>query len=380
MNKRVVRIRKPGRGCNDLRSSISETTRRQQMAEAMAQTAREKDLILSSIEESVILHDLDMKIIYANEMASITESTPAQEMVGRHCYEVRRNHPNPCPDDCPVRMTLETGHKGSKQMSTADGMTWQVKSFPVKNSKNELIGAVEITKDITDRKKMEHKMARLDRMNLIGEMAASFGHEIRNPMATVKGFLQMLSGKDELRQFIHYFEIMIEEIDRANSIITEYLTLSKDKVVVLSLQNLNSIVDGLYPLILADALHADMSVELNLTDIPLLLLDKNEVHQLLLNLVRNGLEAMRPGGVLGIRTYRERDEVILAVKDQGQGIDPAIIPKLGIPFVTTKENGTGIGLAICYKIAERNNGHIDVETDDSGTSFYVKFKIPAATN
>ncbi|MFA4886068.1 MAG: histidine kinase dimerization/phospho-acceptor domain-containing protein, partial [Desulfotomaculaceae bacterium] len=113
---------------------------------------------------------------------------------------------------------------------------------------------LNLKEEIDRREVMEKEMARLDRLNLIGEMAAGIGHEIRNPMTTVRGFLQLMEGKDRYAQDREFLELMICELDRANSIITEYLSLAKNKVMALKEHNLNSIVENLFPLIQADAM------------------------------------------------------------------------------------------------------------------------------
>jgi len=91
--------------------------------------------------------------------------------------------------------------------------------------------------------------------------------------------------------------------------------------------------------------------------------------------VRNGLEAMTEGSVLTLATYQAGEETVLEVQDQGEGIDPSIFSRLGMPFVTTKENGTGLGLPVCYSIAERHNASIEVDTSPRGTTFFVRFKL-----
>ncbi|RYD04667.1 hypothetical protein N752_14945 [Desulforamulus aquiferis] len=139
-------------------------------------------------------------------------------------------------------------------------------------------------KDITNRKQMEQDIARLDRLNLIGEMAAGISHEVRNPMTTVRGFLQMLSEKNGCIQYEEYFKIMIEELDRANSIITEFLSISKVKSKELVMQSLNPIIEALYPLIQADAVGSDKYVKIELGVIPDLMLDDKEIRQVILNL------------------------------------------------------------------------------------------------
>ncbi|NLI14576.1 ATP-binding protein [Pelotomaculum propionicicum] len=228
--------------------------------------------------------------------------------------------------------------------------------------------------DITEQKRLGKEIARLERLNLVGEMAAGIGHEIRNPMTTVRGLLQMLGEKDDCAKYKDYFNLMIEELDRANTIISEYLSLAKNKPVELKKHSLNRIISVILPLITADALVTDKRIEVELANIPKLLLDEKEIRQLILNLVRNGLEAMSPGGSVIIKTYADDEDVVLAVRDHGNGIDPEILEKIGTPFHTTKENGTGLGLAVCYSIAARHNATIDLETGTEGTTFYVRFK------
>ncbi|MDD2621217.1 MAG: HAMP domain-containing sensor histidine kinase, partial [Syntrophomonadaceae bacterium] len=172
-----------------------------------------------------------------------------------------------------------------------------------------------------------------------------------------------------------YFDIMLEELDRANSIISEFLSLAKNKIVDRKLKNLNSIIYAISPLLQADALLAEKLIELDLKEIPPLLLDEKEIRQLIINLVRNGLEAINSGKKVNISTYREGDKVILAIKDQGEGIDSGIIEKLGTPFFTTKEDGTGLGLAICYSIARRHDATIRVKSNRAGSTFLVEFKM-----
>lgn len=226
------------------------------------------------------------------------------------------------------------------------------------------------------RKQMEKEMVRLEQLNLIGEMAAGIAHEIRNPMTTVRGFLQIFQSKDAFRQFRDYLKLMIKELDTANAIITEFLYLAKNKAVDVEKLNLNAIIEALLPLMQADAANNEKFIRLELMDIPDLYLNEKEIRQLILNLARNGLEAMSPGGNLTIKTYLEGQVVVLGVQDQGTGIEPDALEKLGTPFYTTKDQGTGLGLAVCYSIAARYNAVIKVETSPAGTTFSVRFRRP----
>ena len=234
--------------------------------------------------------------------------------------------------------------------------------------------ALYVLNDITERKQMEKEVARLDRLNLVGEMASGIAHEIRNPIAVVRGFLQLYRGKVAFYQYRENIDLMIQEIDRANSIITEFLSLASNKAVDLKKQNLNSIIKDMSPSLQADAMVSDNYIRLELHEIPDFNLDEKETRQLITNLVKNGLEAMSPSGRLTIKTFMEDGQVVLAIEDQGNGIDPEVLEKVGTPFFSTKDNGTGLDLAVCFSIASRHNARIDVETGPSGTTFYVRFK------
>ncbi|WP_325538676.1 PAS domain-containing protein [Sporomusa sp.] len=230
-----------------------------------------------------------------------------------------------------------------------------------------------LVNDVTEIKLMEKEMQHLDRLNLVGQMAAGISHEVRNPMTTVRGFLQMLMKKDGCQQYQEYFELMISELDRANSIISEFLSVAKTRQPDCIETNINNIIRAIEPLLTTDALASSKYVVLELEAVDNLNLNEKEIRQLLLNLVRNGLEAMPGTGSIRIRTYEEKEQVILVVQDEGEGIPNHIISRLGTPFLTSKVNGTGLGLAVCYGIASRHNAKIDVTTGATGTTVYVKF-------
>ncbi|WP_110955129.1 ATP-binding protein [Anaerosinus massiliensis] len=220
------------------------------------------------------------------------------------------------------------------------------------------------------------QMTRLDRLNIIGEMAAGIAHEIRNPLTTVRGLLQLLTRKKEFHQQQENFSLMIDEIDRANSIITEFLSLAKNRTMNFEATNLNDIIQDIYPLIHADAVCNHCDIELHLNRLPKIPLDENSIRQLLFNMIRNALDAMPQNGLIHIMTKYKKSTVILLIRDSGSGIPADIKDKLGTPFFTTKENGTGLGLAICYRILQRHKATMEIESEPGkGTTFIMKFGL-----
>lgn len=190
----------------------------------------------------------------------------------------------------------------------------------------------------------------------------------------------MLQNKTDLLTYKSYFDLMIEELDRTNSIITNFLSLAKNKPTELKRQCLNKLLDNLFPLLLADAYSQGKKCIFEPGDLADLDIDTNEITQLVLNFARNGLEAMPPDGCLTINTFMDGQDIVLSVRDEGTGINTEHISKLGTPFFTTKENGTGLGLPMCYRIADRHNALIEVKTGPAGTTFLVRFPQPMGVN
>lgn len=229
--------------------------------------------------------------------------------------------------------------------------------------------------DIKELKSLHAEMLRLDRLNLVGQMAAGIAHEIRNPMTTVRGYLQLMGEKIQdmgQKSTIHF---MIEELDRANAIIKEFLTLAKNHKPDYQALSLNKLLQNLHPLIEADSFTQNKQIRFTPGDIPDIEISPKDITQMILNLCRNGLEAMSEGGCLTIETYKKNHAVVLAIKDEGHGIPKELLEKLGTPFFTTKESGTGLGLSICYKIAKSHNARIDVLSGSEGTQFLISFPL-----
>jgi len=227
--------------------------------------------------------------------------------------------------------------------------------------------------DITDKKRYEEKMCRLEQLKVTGHIAAGMAHEIRNPLTTVRGFLQLFQNKQELQEYKSQLELMIDEIDGVNAIITEFLALSNTKPAETARCNLNDLITQIFPMIQADAFANNMQLIFTPGEIPPIPLNNQEIIQLTLNLCRNGLEAMQAGGCLTLKTYQEDQIVVLSVGDEGTGIPGDMLSMLGKPFFSTKDNGIGLGLAGCYNIAARHNAVIDIDTSPSGTTFFIRF-------
>jgi len=340
---------------------------------------------LSSIGDAVITTDTSSTVTFMNPVAEEITGYTQEEAIGKPISQVFRifNELTLEPAEIPVDRVIKEGFiiglanhtglvsKGGQTRSIADS------AAPIRNDGGFIIGVVMVFRDITETKELEEQMVRLDKLNVVGQMAAGIAHEIRNPMTTVNGFIQFLKINSDFSKYIEYFDLMIEELNRANSIITGFLSLAKEKSMDLGEENLNRIIQSIAPLIQAEAIMDNKFVRLELAETPNLQLSQNDIRQLILNLVRNGLDASAPGSGIILRTSMEDDHVVFRVEDQGNGIEPQMLEKLGTPFMTTKENGTGLGLVVCYNVVEKHGASIKVETSGSGTTFSVWFKTAA---
>lgn len=324
--------------------------------------------IVDSITDGFAALDKNWKYIYANNHHVFPSYQTSKEVLGKSVWEVFPKAVDTILYQEFHRAMTERVAVHFETDSSYDDSWFEVNIYPFDD------GICCFFRDITEKKAIEKEMKRLSGLDLIGQMAAGISHEIRNPMTTVRGFLQLLSTKNEIEPFHNYFTLMIDEIDRANSIITEFLSMGNTRTTNLQELNLNSIIHEISPLLSADAINQNKELQLETAETPNLLLNKNEIRQLILNLHRNGLEAMDQGKVLTIKTYTENDTVVLAVQDQGKGIEPEILGKLGTPFFSTKDNGTGLGLGVCYAISNRHHAEIEIQTGEGGTTFFVKFE------
>ncbi|MCY0894020.1 MAG: ATP-binding protein [Acidibacillus sp.] len=240
-------------------------------------------------------------------------------------------------------------------------------------------GIILFGEDVSTRKQWEAFTAKIDRLNLVAELAASTAHEIRNPLTTVRGFLQLQRRRNQLSSGKDHYMIMIEEIDRVDGLISEYLSLARNSVQAdRQIIDIKDVVEDLIPLITAEA--NMKGVIICLPELPSgpCQANKSELKQVFLNLSKNALDAMPKGGTLTVYGQTNNNLYTLVIADTGGGIAPLHLERIFEPFFTTKSTGSGLGLAISKKIIEAHQGEIEVESHiDQGTSFYISLPLHA---
>jgi len=327
----------------------------------------------------VMFFDTQGKITHVNDMTLTLAAPLGRNDLLQRKFSLLLERLDTKLDYDPVERILQGEEKLTDILRLNDRMFYtiycSIKDMPSQGTD----GVLFIGHDVTELHRLKDEVDRMERLSLVGQMAASITHEIRNPLAVIRGFVQLLNERSPAEQKT-YFRIVLEELDRTNAIINDFLSLAQNRIVEKEPSNLNELLGDLLPLIWADANMRGQIIDLRTDDslepIPV---NSKEMKQLVLNLSRNGMEAMNDKGVLRIETLNLPDAVQLRVSDNGVGIPPEKLNRLFEPFFTTKTNGTGLGLALCLSIVERHHGKIHVEsTVGEGTTFIVSFAKSAS--
>ncbi|MGN7400387.1 ATP-binding protein [Cytobacillus praedii] len=234
--------------------------------------------------------------------------------------------------------------------------------------------AIDEMEQILQRTKIQRELQRAEKMNAIGQLAASVAHEIRNPMTVVKGFLQIFLAKEQMSDEERmYIRLMIEEMHRAETIINDYLSLAKPDIEHMELVDAGEFASRVMDLMNSYAMMSkNISIEINLNHGVYIKSNPSELRQVLINILKNGIEAMKDGGNLNLSVYKENGYGVFKISDTGIGMSNTELERLGTPFYSLKEKGTGIGMMVCYQIIDRMKGKIEVESEVGiGTTFNI---------
>ncbi|PGL69632.1 HAMP domain-containing sensor histidine kinase [Bacillus sp. AFS055030] len=214
-------------------------------------------------------------------------------------------------------------------------------------------------------------------LNSIGQLAATIAHEIRNPITVVKGFAQLFQkSKTMNRDEKHYVDTMIKELEYAQIIINDYLSLAKPQTETLQVVEVNKEIMNVSDLLASMANSQSIGFQLNLNQILYTKINPIEFKQVLVNLMKNAIESMDDAGFITINLLKENEYALIEIIDTGIGMSQETIEKLGTPFYSLKERGTGIGLTVCFNIIEKFKGKIKVSSkENEGTIFRIYLPI-----
>ncbi|MBI2230996.1 MAG: PAS domain S-box protein [Deltaproteobacteria bacterium] len=312
--------------------------------------------IVANLEDGVVTVDSQGKIVFFNEAAEILTDVSSVQATEQPFRQVFKSAPwliDLANKTAPPR---HEGVRGEGDLVTRWGRKTPVgvTVSPLQDRDGHYLGTILLLRDIKHRKELEEDLKRADRLATMGTLAAGLAHEIRNPLGGIKGAAQLLRRSfDEQSQLREYTDIMIREADRVNQLIEQLLDLSRPAQLMPPIRG-----------------------------------DRVRLTQVFLNLVKNAFQAMDRGGALTVTTRLETDFHIRArgtarnrliwidIADEGSGIREQDLPHIFSPFFTTKNNGTGLGLATSYAIVKEHGGLIRVESSEGkGTTFKVSLVV-----
>jgi two-component system sporulation sensor kinase A len=356
-----------------------EITERKRVETALREIEALHRLITENTTDIIALYDNDFVLQYVSPSVKDIFGIEAQDYIGR--YNVDQVHPD---DNQLVIESLKLLYQKKEPLQReyrqrhADGhYVWiDMKGMPVFDANGEVVSSVVIGRDITERRRTEELLRKSDKLAVVGQLAAGVAHEIRNPLTSIKGFAQLLKGR--FAEYDHYFDIMLSELDRIEFIMNEFLVLAKPQAVKFGQTDLRDLLGDITALLETQAIINNVQIFTDYAaDLPLITCEVNRLKQVFVNVLKNAIEAMPNGGDLMIFTERDGSEAVrVRVVDNGCGIHPDRIPKLGEPFYTTKERGTGLGLMVSSKIVKDHHGDIRFTSRvGQGTSVEVVLPI-----
>jgi len=325
-------------------------------------------------------------IMVMDKEQSISYFSPSHELVlGFQCCEMEKFEL--CkfihPDDITKFQNTIMGmfeHKESQSMEFRlkhkdnRWIEFESRCMPVRGETEAIENIVIISRDISERKKSEEILLQSEKLSIVGELAAGVAHEIRNPLTTIKGFVQLYKAENSS---IEYNDLVLNELERIEAITSELLALGKPQAVQLNRTNVRELIENTLELLSPQALLNNIQFKRKFEESPFIIKgEKNQLKQVFLNILKNAIEAMPQGGDIHINLQKGlADECIISIQDQGCGIPEELLPRLGEPFYSLKEKGTGLGIMICNKILKQHHGSITYKSKiKEGT--LVEIKLP----
>lgn len=239
----------------------------------------------------------------------------------------------------------------------------------------EIKETIVIIKNGSNNKIIDSNLLDNEKLKVAGQLAAGVAHEIKNPLTSIKGFIQLMKTETIVNR--KYLEVIEGEIKRLENISSELLVLAKPQHHEEDLHDLTVITKEVVFLMEAEALQKSIQCHfISDGQSYLLFCNRNKIKQVLINMVKNGIEAMEKPGIITISLSKQEDEVQIAITDEGCGIPEEYLDQLGKPFFSTKKKGNGLGLMVCQKIISEHNGSISIESKpNDGTTFIIKLPL-----
>lgn len=332
------------------------------MARALADARTLNENIVNSVADGIIAVDNEGLVTSINTAAQQMMNASLETSVGQPYQSLFR------PGAKFTSVLLDTLQTGKQYIGVDLVHPLPTKTLHVSASSSVLldgsgavIGAVVVIKDLSEKFHLQTQIMRADRLAALGELMAGIAHEIRNPLTSIRGFMQHLETSDDIGEWQLYAPLVIRQVDSLNRIITELLEFGRYRPPRIGLVTLSALIKEV-TLLAGNKWSTEIAMELS-PAVPPIEADGEALKQVVLNLVLNAIQATSDGGRIAIRTsFLPPDQVSISVRDDGVGIAPENLEKVFDPFFSTKPTGTGLGLAMVRRIIDAHDGHIGINS------------------
>ncbi|MDF2531278.1 MAG: hypothetical protein K0Q65_859 [Clostridia bacterium] len=355
---------------------LNDTKKEQELQNLNIQT----ETILNSINNGVMIIDENRKIVLVNKVFEEIYEVERSQVLGIQLDYLNELTCAGC-TKLPDNMINEgmTGQVFDVYLTSFKGNKKELNLYfaPIKNIEGEIIGGIGVSTDVTEQKKEQQRMVQQEKLALLGQMGAGIVHETRNFLTTIKGRCQLIDLLTEDENIKKHSAKINSDVEEVNRIISEFLFLSKPRETELAEVSIHDVFESIKSIIESSSLIRGVNLEMQLCDdMRYMLCDESQLKQVILNICKNGIDAMadQTNAKLIIETgvIEENNEIFIKIMDNGKGITAENLEKMGTPFFTTKASGTGLGLSVCYKIIKEHGGRIDVYSElGQGTTFII---------
>lgn len=380
---------------------VRDVSEQKEMEEELRQERDMLEAVTQNIGAGLVIISKDYRILWANGFIKRFKG----DAEGKLCYATLNDLTTPCPD-CGVTKIFEKGAASDVheyKSTTIDGNSYWVEiiATPIKDKDGNVIAASELAIDITERKRMQEKLSEYsqkleklveertkqlkqaqaklvknERLAAIGELAGMVGHDLRNPLTSIKGaayYLKHKSAAERTAKETAMLETIDSAIEYSNKIVNDLLEYSREIQLDLTETTPKALLKNVLPLV-------KIPEKIQLKDAtqnkPVMNADIGKINRVFVNLIRNAVDAMPNGGTLTVTSKKVQSNVEISFKDTGRGMSKETVSKLWTPLFTTKAQGMGFGLAICKRIVEAHGGRITTESAiGKGTTFTVTLPI-----
>jgi PAS domain S-box-containing protein len=356
-----------------------DITERKQAVKELWEAKQLIQAIISASPIATLALDMNANIRLWNPAAEQIFGWHSDEVIGKKSPIVPKDE-----KDITIPEIIEHGHIVNKEVKrmTKDGsiVHTALSTAPIQDENGQINGIMAAFMDITDKKKTEEALLKTEKLSAVGQLAASVAHEIRNPLTSVKGFIQLLNDDKPFAEKTPFLSIMLSEIDRMDAIIKDLLVLAKPQASHFTYFKVNELLSYVLQLLSTQASLYNITFMKDFTDQDNTLYgEENQLKQVFINLIKNAIEAMPEGGSVTLKTDVKDADIEVTLTDEGVGIPAHKLKTLGEPFYTTKEEGTGLGLLSSFKIIENHHGTIDF-ISEVGIGTKVTILFPKNSN